>query len=196
MSRRRSRPTARPVLVADDLDLGANIACSGFMPLDAVVDARMIAFERTRPTRACSRPRSRRTDWATGGSSTGLRAERRGTIPSSQGCSASRVSADDDPQAITVPTVDIVRDEFDADFIKMDIEGAEWPILADRRLATLRASRSCSGSARMPRGGARAAADRVLATVGYEHIRPCRWRVNGLMWAWRRHSAVIEAGRG
>ena len=80
----------------------------------------------------------------------------------------SRVATDDDPEAITVPTVDIFRDEFDADFIKMDIEGAEWPILADRRLSDTKglSDRARMASARMPRGG-RARGGRASLATGW-----------------------------
>ena len=172
------------------LDLGANIGLFGVYAAARWPTARMIAFEPDpanagllEATIAANRLGDR---WKLNRAAC---SNAPGTIRFVAGLLCdSRVATDDDPQAITVPTVDIFRDEFDADFIKMDIEGAEWPILADRRLATLRASaivlewhrRGC------PEGDARAAAERLWRQAGYEHIlHVCGGASNGLMWAWR-----------
>lgn len=48
------------------------------------------------------------------------------------------VATEHGEQTVTVKVVDIFEHLPGADFVKMDIEGGEWPILADPRLAQLR----------------------------------------------------------
>jgi FkbM family methyltransferase len=103
-----------------------------------------------------------------------------------------------DPEAGAVATIEVpVVDLFaqpPADLLKIDIEGAEWAILGDARLASHPAraivlewhSRMC------PALDARSAARELLAAAGYEAIDADRdeasneIRVNGVMWGLRR----------
>jgi len=91
-------------------------------------------------------------------------------------------------QTITVKTIDIFEQDHDVDLIKIDIEGGEWAILTDPRLAGLGAdvlvlewhARGC------PEPDAAASTLRLLRAAGYGHVQETeRGRNNGLLWAWR-----------
>ena len=75
-----------------------------------------------------------------------------------------------------------------ADFVKMDIEGGEWEILADPRFADLRAAavvleyHPTYGPHDDAEGAVRAAFDRA----GYECGEPLPGEGRDLVWAWRR----------
>jgi len=105
---------------------------------------------------------------------------RAATLEKAPGC--------DGAQTITVPTSDIFEEDHDVDLMKMDIEGGEWPILTDPRLAGLKANvlvlewhaRGC------PEPNARAATVRLLRTAGYTGLEEIETGAeNGLLWAWR-----------
>ena len=97
--------------------------------------------------------------------------------------------ADQGEAGIDVTMVDLFTLEYDTDLLKMDIEGGEWSILCDTRMADL--------PARVivvewhwrfaPRADAHAAALDLLKRAGYEvhadHIEPRTG--TGLMWATR-----------
>ncbi len=88
----------------------------------------------------------------------------------------------------TVPMVDFPPLVEDADLVKMDIEGGEWPILADPRLAgvgplVLVMEYHRVGAPSLP---ARASAERLLEASGF-HVgygRSNYWG-HGTVWAWR-----------
>ncbi|HEX4466264.1 MAG TPA: FkbM family methyltransferase [Solirubrobacteraceae bacterium] len=90
--------------------------------------------------------------------------------------------------SIKVRTVDLFALDDDVDLLKMDIEGGEWPILADPRLTRLRAqalvlewhAQGC------PEADPRAAVKALLRRAGYERIEEIEVGAeNGLLWAWR-----------
>ena len=90
------------------------------------------------------------------------------------------------PVAGSIPAVDIFDHLADADFVKMDIEGGEWPILADPRLADLgatwviefhRAGRPRCLPTRRP-----GTSSRPRATVGHQVFN--YWG-HGTLWAWK-----------
>jgi FkbM family methyltransferase len=93
-----------------------------------------------------------------------------------------------DAKAVSVPVIDVLPLIADADLLKIDIEGSEWPILADSRFKTL--------SARAvvleyhPQGApgpdpAAAAAGR-LRGAGFAVGTPFDVRGDaGVMWAWK-----------
>ena len=97
--------------------------------------------------------------------------------------------ADQGEAGIQVIMVDLFTLEYDADLLKMDIEGGEWSILSDPRMADLQARvvviewhwRFA------PRADAHAAALDLLTRAGYEvhadHIEPRTG--TGLLWASR-----------
>ncbi|MDO4918769.1 FkbM family methyltransferase [Kocuria sp.] len=89
---------------------------------------------------------------------------------------------------VTVPVVDILPVMADADVIKMDIEGGEWPILADPRLADLRSVTLVMeyhrhGAPFLP---AADAARQLLTRAGFRtgFARPNHWG-HGILWAWK-----------
>jgi FkbM family methyltransferase len=93
-------------------------------------------------------------------------------------------------QTIEVPVVDLFL-EPSVDLLKIDIEGAEWSILADPRLASYPARaivvewhrRMC------PRSDPRSHARELLANAGYEVFdgESSATLANGVMWGVRRH---------
>jgi FkbM family methyltransferase len=102
---------------------------------------------------------------------------------------ASRAAA---ARTITVEAIDLFSEDHDVELLKMDIEGGEWPILGDERLAGLRAHAivlewHASGC---PAPDARRHAIGRLASAGYRGLCEVdRGRENGLLWAWRESSA-------
>jgi FkbM family methyltransferase len=98
-----------------------------------------------------------------------------------------------EPQRVDV--VDILPYLEDADLVKIDIEGGEWPILADPRFRELRARAVVLEY--HPQGAPDAdpaqAASRRLADAGFEHGEPLNQHDGyGLIWAWRKR---VPAGR-
>ena len=92
---------------------------------------------------------------------------------------------------VDVPVVDFFA-EPGADLVKIDIEGAEWALLSDPRLARLEArvivmewhALGC------PDPDPACAAGRLLAGAGYvgQHRVPGRFPSCGTIWAWRDHT--------
>jgi hypothetical protein len=88
-----------------------------------------------------------------------------------------------------VPALDVFPFLEDVDLLKIDIEGAEWPILADPRFGagvakTLALEYHPYGS---PEPDARALALRLLREAGYE-TKVSDFRLppgHGMLWAWR-----------
>ena len=104
--------------------------------------------------------------------------------------SGSRLATADEPDrpGLTVDTVDVLPAFAAADLVKMDIEGGEWPILADPRLAdagplVLVIEYHRVGAPSLPAGdAARALLEAAGFTVG--HVTPNHWG-HGTMWAWK-----------
>lgn len=91
-----------------------------------------------------------------------------------------------------VPAVDLFDHLAGADLIKIDIEGGEWPILSDPRMAQLDdvvlvMEYHRRGAPSLP---AREAAEGLLARAGFAtgHVRPNHWG-HGVLWAWRPRSS-------
>ena len=95
-----------------------------------------------------------------------------------------------DERTITVPAVDFFDQLGDGvDLVKMDIEGGEWQILADPRVATalVRVIRLEWHTLLCPEEDARTTAIDLLKAAGFpqvvdgdrQHVR------NGVLWAWR-----------
>lgn len=88
----------------------------------------------------------------------------------------------------SLPAVDIYDHLVDADFVKMDIEGGEWPILADARLAGLShivwvIEFHRVGAPSLP---AHDAASALFRHAGFEvgHLSLNHWG-HGTLWAWK-----------
>lgn len=93
-------------------------------------------------------------------------------------------------ETITVPTVDFFEQIGDGvDLVKLDIEGGEWAILADPRLATapVRAIRLEWHRFHCPVPDARAEAIGLFQAAGFERIADAdhEHEANGVLWAWR-----------
>ena len=92
-------------------------------------------------------------------------------------------------EGIEVPVVDVLPDLLDADLVKIDIEGAEWPIVADRRFPELRARAvvleyhawGC------PVEDPRALAEQALRAGGYDVVHAGQKPAfgAGVLWGWR-----------
>jgi FkbM family methyltransferase len=93
-----------------------------------------------------------------------------------------------DGRTISVAAVDLFAQDHDVELIKMDIEGGEWPILTDPRLADLRARAIVLEwhAAACPEPDARGAALGRLAAAGYTGLHESEdFGYRGLVWAWR-----------
>jgi hypothetical protein len=93
-----------------------------------------------------------------------------------------------DREGLTVETVDVLPAFAAADLVKMDIEGGEWPILADPRLTdvgplVLVLEYHRVGAPGLPAGDA---ARDLLETAGFTvgFVTPNHWG-HGTMWAWK-----------
>jgi FkbM family methyltransferase len=93
--------------------------------------------------------------------------------------------------SIEVPAVDVFGLLGEVDLLKIDIEGGEWPILEDPRLAELRArviALEYHGQYN-PGPDAPTAARRLLEGAGYS-VETVSGSVDcGLIWAWRETGA-------
>lgn len=103
----------------------------------------------------------------------------------------SRAATGDEPAAdvIEVGVVDVFPLLADADFVKIDIEGGEWPILRDPRLAHIPARAIALEYHRrpeMPTGEPPDVAERLLRGAGFE-VEHIFWNPPwaGALWAWR-----------
>jgi FkbM family methyltransferase len=178
-------------LGADPLvaDLGANIGLFGAWALERFPGARIVAFEPD-PANVAVQELARSANgaqerWRIVAAFAGVRD---GTVPF-HGGSFTTSSALAGAATMEVPAVDVFGELGDADLVKVDIEGAEWPILADARLAELPASvlvveyhpDGC------PAGDARAHALALLEHAGYSTAEGGRTAEHdtGVVWAWR-----------
>jgi FkbM family methyltransferase len=97
-------------------------------------------------------------------------------------------AATEGEDSVEVPVIDFFK-EPDADLVKIDIEGAEWPLLSDSRLAKLTArvivmewhALGC------PEPDPPETASRLLERAGYDRQLsiPGRFPSCGTLWAWR-----------
>jgi FkbM family methyltransferase len=179
------------------LDVGANIGLFGVLALERWPQATITAFEPDpdnlrvlRRTVAAGGVGDRWTvvDRAAGTAPGELR-----FVPG-HGAKAHAATAGEDG-TIGVPVVDLYDYEGDGvDLIKMDIEGGEWEILADPRLATLKASvlRLEWHTLLCPAPDARAEAIRLLRAGGFAHVVDGSHEHgnNGVLWAWREPAAA------
>jgi FkbM family methyltransferase len=98
---------------------------------------------------------------------------------------------------IDVPVRDVLGILAAADLVKLDIEGGEWPILADPRLAT-HLRRVCAVALEFhphgcPAPDARREAARLLRRAGFAAVQDVPTRAPrgyGSLWAWRPREAV------
>jgi FkbM family methyltransferase len=187
-SQREYDPPATVALgnVESAVDLGANIGLFGAWLLGRVPDARVVAYE---PDPANAAVHRLAID------ANGL-AERWRLIEAFAGVEEGVTSfttglhaVSHEGEGIEVRVVDVLPELARADLVKIDIEGAEWPILADPRFQELRARLVVleyhgEGS---PEPDPAAAAERALADAGYDvhHAGHKPAFGAGLVWAVR-----------
>jgi FkbM family methyltransferase len=166
------------------LDLGGNIGLFGLDCLRRYPGARITSLEADAANiqilRAC-RSRNPHADWTIMPVAAGARAA---TVRFNAGEFAdSAVSPDG---SVEVPVIDIFPLVANADFVKIDIEGSEWPILLDDRFASVTARVVALEwhERGAPPGDARATILDRFADSGYVGSAEGN-RHHGLAWAWR-----------
>jgi FkbM family methyltransferase len=174
------------------IDLGANIGLFGVWLLGRFPDARILAYEADPGTAVVHRGtihanrlgNSWRLVEAYAGTQAGTTHFVDGLFGLSHGTDSSK--------GIEVPTVDVLPELSSADLVKIDIEGAEWPIVADSRFRELSAcavaleyhTRGC------PTANPREAAENALRESGYAvaHAEDRADVGAGVLWGWRSPS--------
>lgn len=176
------------------VDLGANIGLFGAWILGRFPAARIVALEPD-PSNA----RVHRAAIAANGLENRWR-----LVEAAAATSAGRVrfaadsfttshAAGSDEEAIDVEAVDVFPLLAGADLVKIDIEGAEWPILADSRVSELDAAAivleyHVEGA---PGPDPAAAAEHLLADAGFSVIaRHPKDASTGVLWAVRKPGAA------
>lgn len=181
------------------IDLGGNIGCFGVLALTLYPGAEVVAFEpepsNIEVLKRCIARNGLEDRWHVVEACAGVAA---GETPFVSGEAAlSRMPLRDSPDAptITVPIVDVFPYLEEADLLKMDIEGAEWRLLADPRFEGVapRAILLEWHSYDCPEDNPRRAATQRLTALGYnvQHEKPVPepdseplWGA-GTLWAWR-----------
>jgi FkbM family methyltransferase len=175
------------------LDVGANIGLFGVFARGRWPQARITAFEpdpdNFRVLDLTVRANQRQGDWDDVPAAVSNAVGELSFVPS-HGAKSHLAPSSDDGQTIVVPAVDFFDQIGDGvDLVKMDIEGGEWEILADARLAdaAVKVIRLEWHTLLCPEQDARAAAIDLLYRGGFpqvvdgdrQHAR------NGVLWAWR-----------
>jgi FkbM family methyltransferase len=99
----------------------------------------------------------------------------------------------EEAHTIRVPTTDIFTADHDVDVLKMDIEGGEWPVLADPRMSELGAKAIVLEwhAIGCPEPDPHDAAVRLLTAAGYTGWEDVELAThNGVLWAWREDSGT------
>jgi FkbM family methyltransferase len=172
--------------VASAVDLGANIGLFGAWLLGRFPAARIVGYEPDPGSAAVHRlaihANGATEQWrlveAFAGTSAGTTRFRAGLHAVSR-----------EGEGIEVPVVDVLPELVDADLLKIDIEGAEWPILADPRFRQVRAravvleyhAEGCPGP------DPAVAAERALADAAFTVCRASRKPAfgAGIVWGLR-----------
>lgn len=176
------------------VDLGGNVGLFALFVLRTFADAHVVSYEPDPDNlvllRACRTASADRERWeireVAGGTQDGVLPFVSGEQAESRRPVVSEWGRDD---LISVPLVDVLPELAAADFVKIDIEGGEWPILQDPRFRQMGARAvvlEYHGQYK-PEPDARAAAHRLLSEAGYAtrqaHESPAV--EVGLIWAWR-----------
>ena len=182
------RSNGRPLRVAD---LGANVGLFSAWLLNRRPDARIVAFEPDPANAAVLhetvRANHRERDWQV---VKACAAARDGELSFVQGDFAvSRIADGDEPGTVTLPAADVFPYIADADFLKLDIEGGEWAILADPRFRDV-AARALVLEYHphlCPDADPRSYVDKLLSSAGWHviHTEFDRPGGHGVLWAWR-----------
>jgi FkbM family methyltransferase len=121
------------------VDLGANIGLFGLSVFARFDAATVLAFEpdpdNARVLELTRRANARATDWTLVEACVGAQPR---TVAFQAGLHMeSRVADDGDPGAMQIEMIDVFDHLGATDWLKMDVEGGEWEILADPRFAGL-----------------------------------------------------------
>jgi FkbM family methyltransferase len=177
-----------PLQVAD---LGANVGLFSAWLLGRRPDARIVAFEPDPANAAVLeqtvRANHREADWQV---VRACAATADGEVSFvGGGFAVSRIAEQGEAGATTLPAADVFPHIAQADFLKLDIEGGEWAILADPRFRQVAAKalvleyhpHLC------PAPDPRAHVDRLLTDAGWQvtHTEFDRPGGHGVLWAWR-----------
>lgn len=191
LSKRSYRPPAGvPFDPARTLDLGANIGLFSLVLQQRCPEARIVALEpdadSLRLLRANVAANGRERTIEVRPAAAGTEA---GQMPFLSGRHhLSRVARPEEREhADTVAVIDVLPLAGEATFVKIDIEGGEWPLLRDPRLAAVRATLAMEWHAFESGGGdARAEAERLLREAGFQvRHEPPESPDTGFLWAWR-----------
>jgi len=172
--------------VESAVDLGANIGLFGAWLLGGYPKARLLAYEADPGNAAVHR-----LTIETNGLSEQWRLVEAfaGTRAGVTSFAAGQHAVSREGEGIEVPVVDVLPELTDADLVKIDIEGAEWPILADPRFRELRAQvvvleYHAEGS---PGPDPAAEAEKALAAAGYAVVDAGRKPAfgAGILWGLR-----------
>ncbi len=175
-------------------DLGANIGLFGAWLLSRFPEARIVAFEpdpgnaavHARTVEANGRAASWRLVEA-------FATTAPGSVHFRPGAFATSAAAGEAEEGIAVQAVDVFPYLAEVDFLKIDVEGGEWQLLADPRFGQLRARAVALEyhRDRCPESDARRAAERALSGARYEiaHVHEKARFGAGLLWGWRPGSA-------
>ncbi|MGH3080774.1 MAG: FkbM family methyltransferase [Gaiellaceae bacterium] len=173
------------------VDLGANIGLFGVWTLERWPDAQIVAFEPDRANaavaRLCIEANGAAEQWRL---IEAAAADRDGRVSFISGdYSRSRIGdGTDEVEAVdTFPYLD------DADFVKVDIEGGEWALVADPRFDRLTAPVLVLEYHRDQAPGPDPQADALAAVrrAGYEARVVAEFEPGqGLLWGWRRPQTI------
>jgi FkbM family methyltransferase len=183
--------TALEALAADVrvVDLGANIGLFGASTLGRFPNARIVALEpdpSNARVHACTvTANGKGESWRLVEACAATESGRVAFLPGEFG--TSHVAAPNERGTIDVEAVDVLPWLAEAQLIKIDIEGAEWAILADPRFNELEAAavhleyhrRSCPGP------DPRARATQALEQAGFHWLPVTDSDGDGIVWAWR-----------
>jgi FkbM family methyltransferase len=184
------RSGAAPTVV----DLGAHLGFFGLFILSLYPRARILSFEPDRANAALLAETIRRSGHDRWDLVRACASTAGGSVPfAADLAERSHITTDTDADGNRVTAIDVFEHLDEADLLKMDIEGGEWPILEDERFAAVGASvialeyHAFGCQVADPR---QAAMERLEA-AGYVVHEPPAGRLAtevGLLWAWRRAS--------
>jgi FkbM family methyltransferase len=173
------------------VDLGANIGLFGAWALGRFPEATVLAVEADPANAAVHRLAIQANDAAGRWRLVeAFAATTAGTVRFAAGRHATSHAASDEDEAVDVPSIDVLPELDEAGLLKIDVEGAEWDLLADPRfpaavppVVVLEYHREGA-----PGSNPEAEADRLLRAAGLEVIHAARKPQfgAGLVWAFRR----------
>jgi FkbM family methyltransferase len=178
------------IVLADGLtaiDLGANIGLFGAWLLGICPRARIVGYEPDPDNAALHRLAIEANDledrWR-------LVEAFAGTHDGTTRFTAGLHAVSHEGEGIEVPVVDVLPELLEADLVKIDIEGAEWPILADPRFGGLRAGTIVLEyhADRCPGPDPARSAEQALSAAGFEvlHTASKPEFGAGIIWGYRK----------